>query len=367
MVSVSGRVSDTRVEDGEGVRLPSARGPLTEYLFGLLRREADGGAEDLSRLVDQIRAHVDAGVDPLAHEDFQLSLWVLYELHYAGFVDVPDRWEWHAEMLGLRAILEQIFESRLRDQTSETVTTMDPGSADVADALFELVESFASPPLARFVQREATNEQVCEFLIHRSVYHLKESDPAAWVIPRLSGRPKVALAELQYDEFGAGRLARLHSAMFAATLRACGLDGTYGAYLDQVPGLTLATTNAMSLFGLHRRLRGAAVGHLGAFEASSSLPCRRYAAGLRRLGFPEQAAEYFDEHVEADAVHEQLALRDICAGLAQQDPATLPDIAFGAATCLHLEALAASSLLTRWGRHESSLLPSPWTKEAIGA
>jgi len=56
----------------------------------------------------------------------------------------------------------------------------------------------------------------------------------------------------------------------------------------------------MSLFALNRRLRGAAVGHFAAFEASSSVPSRRIAAGLERLGMPEQAALYFHEHVEAD-------------------------------------------------------------------
>ena len=40
----------------------------------------------------------------------------------------------------------------------------------------------------------------------------------------------------------------------------------------------------MSLFGLHRRLRGALVGHLAAFEMTSSIPNRRYGDGLRRLG-----------------------------------------------------------------------------------
>ena len=72
----------------------------------------------------------------------------------------------------------------------------------------------------------------------------------------------------------------------------------------------------MSLFGLHRRLRGAALGHLAAFEATSSLPSRRMAQGLA----PARAARrrwshYYDEHVEADAVHEQLAVRTICGAL----------------------------------------------------
>jgi len=112
----------------------------------------------------------------------------------------------------------------------------------------------------------------------------------------------------------------------------------------------------MSMFGLHRRLRGAAVGHLAAFETSSSLPNRRYAAAVRRLGFGDPAAAYFDEHVEADAVHEQVAVRDVCGTLAVAEPELVPDIALGAAVCLHLDAVVASDTLDAWEAGRSSLL-----------
>ena len=143
--------------------------------------------------------------------------------------------------------------------------------------------------------------------------------------------------------------------MFGDGLAACGLDRAYGAYLDEVPGYTLAVNNAMSLLGLHRRLRAASMGHLGAFEATSSLPCRRIAGGIRRLGLAEEAAAYFDEHVEADAVHEQLAFRDICAELARQEPALTEDLFFGAAVCLYLDRVAAEEMLARWEGGRSTL------------
>jgi hypothetical protein len=76
------------------------------------------------------------------------------------------------------------------------------------------------------------------------------------------GRPKSALVEIQLDEYGGGRPGLSHAELFAATLRAAGLDDTYGAYLDHVPGVTLATTNLISLFGSQRRLVPALVGHL---------------------------------------------------------------------------------------------------------
>jgi hypothetical protein len=122
-----------------------------------------------------------------------------------------------------------------------------------------------------------------------------------------------------------------------------GLDPTYGAYLDHIPAITLATVNLMSLLGLHRRWRGAAAGHLALFEMTSSLPNRRYAAGLRRLGLGDDATDFFDEHVVADAVHENIAAVDLAGGLARQDRALTPDILWGARALAHVEA--------RWARH----------------
>jgi hypothetical protein len=117
-----------------------------------------------------------------------------------------------------------------------------------------------------------------------------------------------------------------------------------------VPGHTLAVNNVMSLFGLSRRLRGAALGHLAAFETTSSVPCRRIAGGIERLGLPTAVAAYFHEHVEADAVHEQVAIRDICGGLVEDRPELRGDVLFGVAACLHLDVLAARGLLGSWQR-----------------
>ncbi len=36
-----------------------------------------------------------------------------------------------------------------------------------------------------------------------------EADPHAWVLPRLWGRAKAAMAAVEYDEFGGGRAERV--------------------------------------------------------------------------------------------------------------------------------------------------------------
>jgi hypothetical protein len=111
----------------------------------------------------------------------------------------------------------------------------------------------------------------------------------------------------------------------------------------------------MSLLGLHRRWRGAITGHLALFEMTSSLPNGRYARGLRRLSAPEPAIDFFDEHVIADAVHENIAAIDLAGGLARQEPALAPDILWGARALIELDARAARAMMAAWEDGVSSL------------
>jgi hypothetical protein len=324
---------------------PRPRGPISEQLIGEWREEP----HPIESVV------IDLQGDPLADEDLQLSLYACYELHYRGFDGVDPAWEWEPSVLSLRAELERRFEDALGEALGPELT--DPVPAEGMDlALRELAEDDDGPSLSRFAEREADVEQLREFMIHRSAYQLKEADPHSWAIPRLWGPPKAAIVEVQADEYGGGRADRVHARLFADSMAAVGLDPAYGAYLDAIPGVTLATVNLMSLCGLHRRRLGAIVGHLALFEMTSSVPNRRYANGVRRLGFDDRAAAFFDEHVIADAVHENIAAVDLAGGLARQDPGASGDILWGARALLLLEARWADHLLGSWSAGRSSLL-----------
>ncbi|MET0861462.1 MAG: iron-containing redox enzyme family protein, partial [Microbacterium sp.] len=170
-----------------------------------------------------------------------------------------------------------------------------------------------------------------------------------------TGRAKTALVEIQFDEYGSGTPDRIHAGIYAKTMRGLGLDDTYAAYIDLVPATTLASVNMMSMFGLNRRLRGAIAGHLAAFEMTSSLPNRSYGDGFRRHGFDADVTDYFDEHVEADAVHEQIAARDLAGALVEDHPELLESVMFGAAACLAIDDLAADHIHSSWLSKRSSL------------
>jgi hypothetical protein len=292
---------------------------------------------------------------PLGDEDLQLSLYLLYELHYRGFDGVDDGWEWEPSLVALAGRLERVFEAAVREAVGPLPPAPAPEEAD--RALRAAAEADDGPSMSLYLSRDGTDEQMLEFMMHRSAYQLKESDPHSWAVPRLTGGPKAALVEIQADEYGAGRPERIHAEMYARSMQAVGLDPSYGAYLDRIPGVTLAPVNLMSFFGLHRRLRGATVGHLALFEITSAVPSRRYADALRRLGYEGEPPAFFDEHVEADAVHENIAAVDLAGGLIRQDPGLADDVMFGALALIELDARWARHVLESWSGGRTSLAP----------
>ena len=325
--------------------LPRPRGPLSEWVLDHLRsapHPVDEGPQ--------------AG-PAWDGDDLQLALYVCYELHYRSFAGVDEGWEWHPGLLAFRARLEQVFEEGVR--VAAGLPRCDDG---VEDQLWAMASGAhpavaPTPSLSAHVADRGTLEQVRELAVHRSAYQLKEADPHTWAIPRLTGGPKAAMVHIQADEYGGGVESEMHCSLFAATMDELGLDSRYGAYLDRLPGWTLATVNLISLFGLHRRLRAALVGHLAIFEMTSVVPMGRYGAALSRLGVGPRARRFYDVHVEADAHHQTVAARDLAGRLADDEPALAEGILFGARAVMAVERRFSEAVLGCWSAGRSSLLP----------
>jgi len=326
-----------------GPPLPEPRGPLSLAVLSALRRPHGATAGDGVPSPAAVRE-----ADPYG-EDLQLALYALYEMHYRGFAGVPDSREWDPELLGLRAALEARFLEALRADT--------PPEADVdavfADLLTEPADHSGS--VAYHLEHSGERWQLREYAALRSLYHLKEADPHAWVIPRLHGRPKAGMVAIEYDEFGAGRADEVHSQLFAGLLSDLGLDTAYGRYLEAAGAETLATVNVITLFGLHRELRGALVGHFACVEVTSSPASRRLAAAMRRLDAGPAAERYYAEHVEADAVHEQVVRREVVGGLLAQEPHLAADVVLGVTATVFLEDRLGRRLLAAWRAGDTAL------------
>lgn len=322
--------------------LPLPRGRLTRALMAYLRGER--------RTMPQPSRHV----DPMADEDLQLALYVLYELHYRGFRDVTVDAEWDPALLAFRDRLERLFIGAVAD---EATPVMPSGSA--RDALVELSTTARGPSLSSYLRDHGTRSELAEFCIHRSAYQLKEADPHTWAIPRLSGEAKAAMVRIQFDEYGGGYDAEMHSSLFAQTMESLGLDAAYGAYLDQLPAATLATVNLVSCFGLHRRFRGALIGHLALFEMTSVVPMGRYCDALARWGVGPRGQRFYAVHVEADAEHQVIALDEMVAGALREEPELEADVAFGGAALDVVERRFTAHLLDSWAGGRSSLRAAP--------
>ncbi|MDV7198680.1 iron-containing redox enzyme family protein [Rhodococcus kroppenstedtii] len=313
--------------------LPAPRGPLSESVIGALATTPDSGSAALAGTAV-------TGADPYG-DDLHLALYVCYELHYRSFVGVDDAWEWNPELLRLRGDMEALFLDHLRARV--------PADGSVDDEMDALATEHVDGSGPSYHLRDhGTAEQMREYLAHRSLYHLKEADPHAWAIPRLQGQAKAAYVAVEFDEFGGGRGSRMHQMLFRDLLEAAGLDSSYLGYLDRVGAPTLAPVNLMSFFGLHRRWRGAAAGHLAATEITSSPGSSRLVAALRRLGFDEQCVAFYAEHVEADAVHEQVMRHDVVGDLVTRDPALEADVVFGMRALGYVEDVLAAHLMDTW-------------------
>ena len=313
--------------------LPAPRGPISASVLSALRGE-----------LPEFPAVDDSS--PYG-EDFQLALYCCYEPHYRGFQGVDADLEWDPALLAFRAELEKAFIDALRDDV--------PAGTDVDSELQALlVEHVDAFGLSHHLRRHGEMWQLREYVAHRSLYHLKEADPQSFVIPRLDGPPKVALMTVQYDEYGAGDPERLHSKLFADMMFELGLSDAYGAYLDSAPAEMLAEVNFMSLCGLHRGLRAALIGQFATVELTSSPGSDRLVKAMRRLDCGPAAIRFYAEHVEADAVHEQLIRRGVIAPLLRTEPELAADVVFGVRSSTFLATRLEDRLLHHWNRGESS-------------
>src|SRR4051812_32285167 len=103
------------------MHLPQPRGPLGRALFADL-----AGRSELSPSTHACAERAAATTAPLTHDDLQLCLAVCYELHYRGFADVDEAWEWQPGLIGLRALLERAPAAALRELVPPVEVTEQP-------------------------------------------------------------------------------------------------------------------------------------------------------------------------------------------------------------------------------------------------
>lgn len=339
---------------------------LVDRLDGRTRRFAPA---DLTR----------ASADPWG-DDLQLTLHLIHELSSSGVPGVSDQFEDDLVINSIRVELESAFERALTRELADGADRHDrhdrqdghdgsPGDVAVGDevngidevnCVIETVRTdILDDPesLAAHLLGPGTVDQLRELLVHWSVRYLDQTDPYSWGLPRLAGRARAALLEIQADDQGIGRPGPSHADLFAATMSEFGLDTAYGSYVDHLPAATLATTNLTRMFGGSRRLIGALVGHLTVAELTSVEPMVHYASAVSHFGGSEAARAFFDSRAVGDAHHEPMVLDSLLPDFLGRWPDRAADVVFGARAFALVERRFVGEVLDSWRDGRSSLRP----------
>ena len=101
--------------------------------------------------------------------------------------------------------------------------------------------------------------------------------------------------------------------------------------------------------------KAAAVGQFAVIELTSSPGSARLVRAARRLGCGPATEYFYAEHVEADAVHEQVLRREVLAPMLADEPHLAGDIVFGIQASQLLGGRFADEVLDAWAAGRSSL------------
>ncbi|MDT5204444.1 MAG: hypothetical protein QOD34_1080, partial [Mycobacterium sp.] len=76
---------------------------------------------------------------------------------------------------------------------------------------------------------------------------------------------------------------------------------------------------------------------------------------LRRMDAPPECVAFYSEHVEADAVHEQVVRHDVVGALVAQEPHLDQDVVFGIRAHAAVEDRLADVIMASWEAGKTSL------------
>jgi hypothetical protein len=322
--------------------LPWPRGPLSATVVSALQRQP-GTLGATPPLVD---------LDALNDDDFQLALYLCYEMNYRGLA--RDEWEWDPGLLNFRTELERVFVERLRDEIGSAGVRF---PQEVESAFEEIVSDSSSTALSSYLSDSGTIDQFREFCVHRSAHQQRTLDTETYVPLRRVDENETAKVMIQFDERGAVAAGRVRANFLAAAMTALGLDPSYGSYVEILPGVTLATANLATMFALHPHWRAALVGQLAVAELTSMESMERYRHALFRFGLDPVGRRFVQSDVLVDSRRPLLARSQVVTGLLGAGPQFGDDLLFGVGAVMMLEQRFGDHLLDSWTEKRSSLVP----------
>jgi hypothetical protein len=321
--------------------LPWPRGPLSGAVIAALQRPA-GTLGATPPITD---------ADPLSDDDFALAHYLCYEAHFRGLAD--PAWGRDAGLLALRTEMERAFEERLRHEIGHALSGYSFGAVPDLD---ELIRMSSKPSLSIYLSEYSTIEQFREFCIHCSTRQLKETEVGAFLDEDFFREIDVfATMPPKADDTFDNSPRR--ASLFGSTMTALGLNAAYGSYVENLPGVTLATLNLASMFSQHQRWSTALVGHHAVSAMTTLEAMGRCNEALTRLGVGPEGRRFYETYATLDTRDECIARDRLVAVLTNAASHLGTDLLFGASAVLLMEQRFAVHVLDAWSQRQSSLVP----------
>jgi hypothetical protein len=288
--------------------------------------------------------------DPAALEQAHRSLYAIY----ANRIWRPTPDLKSADLLRYRLILEAGFRSRL-DRVREEA------GVDLSQPVANNAEWFESLALGdhprddgtwgRFLREDASLDALKSVVAQRSLFFLREPDPWIYAVPTLTGVAKAGLIDLLLDEYGWGKLDRMHSTIYANLMEALDLETELDHYETTTSWQFLATLNHQWMYALDPMLGRRLIGTIYLTEADSPQAMTNYLAAWERLGIDDpRVLEFYELHVAADENHRDVALSEVAVPVAEAEGSS-------AAQAIATGIFDARTLEAEFARGELAQLP----------
>lgn len=280
------------------------------------------------RITAAFRAGEDAvgaltGAQPRDGRDRLRTLQVIHDLHVGSLDRVGDavRFQHHPAVAELKGRLEAEVLAELDGMVDPT-----PDDVDAVAELRAIARQDQVPEVYRWLADDASWDELVEFLALEGGPDAGFDDLVAACQIGLDGTAKLELGQNYWDEMGNGDLAAVHTELHHRLVAALDLRGVPRS---QQPIEALERSVLGSLLATNRQLQPEMIGALGLIELQAGPRCRKVVKGLRRVGAPDDAFPFYDEHAVADPRHGKDWVDHVVATLGE-DPTWADGIIRGA-------------------------------------
>lgn len=293
-----------------------------------LRELAPG---ELAARLDELAVSVGGDPEGSGYLDAQRALYLLsvarWQPSWESIVPAAD----HTDVVLASLRLSRAWH---RADTDRVLSGMDlPGIHEFGDWLDDRCRAHASGPqhaLFDFLENQATEEQLREFVFQETPFDIHFGDLVAALIPGVYGAAKLELSHNFWDEMGNGDLKRTHRQLRLDMMSEVGIDAR--AHVDGLDRFWVEELELANMYlgsSTDRTLMAQALGMLLATEHVVPGRIDRQIKGWLRVGYGLDQLEYLTEHVTVDVAHAAGWLNEVVQPTLVAHPECLPDIVAG--------------------------------------